>query len=79
MEPVRCGNGQSLQRRVDRLQAENERLRRQLDEATRAGKRQAAPQVSPLTYDPEFLTPRPDTSRQLPRPGWWRILLDPRR
>jgi hypothetical protein len=43
MEPVRCANCQSLQRRVDHLQAENERLRRQLDEATRAGKRQAAP------------------------------------
>ena len=32
----------TLQRRVHDLQAENERLRRQLDEATRAGKRQAA-------------------------------------
>jgi len=43
MEPVRCANCQSLQQRVHHLQAENERLRRQLDEATRAGKRQAAP------------------------------------
>src|SRR5918911_637541 len=43
MQPVRCANCQSLQRRVHDLQAENERLRRQLDEATRAGKRQAAP------------------------------------
>jgi transposase len=43
MEPVRCANCQSLQRRVHDLQAENERLRRQLDAATRAGKRQAAP------------------------------------
>jgi transposase len=43
MESVRCANCQSLQRRVHDLQAENERLRRQLDEATRAGKRQAAP------------------------------------
>jgi transposase len=43
MESVRCANCQSLQRRVHNLQAEIERLRRQLDEATRAGKRQAAP------------------------------------
>ena len=43
MESVRCANCQSLQRRVHDLQTENERLRRQLDEATRAGKRQAAP------------------------------------
>jgi transposase len=43
MESLRCANCQSLQRRVHDLQAEIERLRRQLDEATRAGKRQAAP------------------------------------
>jgi transposase len=43
MEPVRCANCQSLQRRVHDLQAENERLRRQLDAALRAGKRQAGP------------------------------------
>jgi transposase len=43
MEPVRCSNCQSLQRRVHDLQAENERLRRQLDAALRAGKRQAGP------------------------------------
>jgi transposase len=43
MEPVRCASCQSLQRRVHDLQAEIKRLRRQLDEATRAGKRQAAP------------------------------------
>jgi transposase len=43
MDSLRCANCQSLQRRVHKLQAEIERLRRQLDEATRAGKRQAAP------------------------------------
>jgi transposase len=43
MQQLRCANCQSLQRRVHDLQAENERLRCQLDEATRAGKRQAAP------------------------------------
>jgi transposase len=43
MEPVPCAGCQTLQRRLRDLQAENERLRRQLDEATRAGKRQAAP------------------------------------
>src|SRR6476646_6182602 len=43
MEPVSCAGCQALQRRLRDLQAENERLRRQLDAATRAGKRQAAP------------------------------------
>jgi transposase len=43
MEALRCANCQALQRRVRDLQAENERLRRQLDAALRAGKRQAAP------------------------------------
>jgi transposase len=43
MEPVRCANCQSLQRRVHDLQAENARLRRQLGAALRAGKRQAVP------------------------------------
>jgi transposase len=43
MEPVRCANCQSLQRRVDDLQAENARLGHQLDAALRAGKRQASP------------------------------------
>src|SRR5437660_409273 len=43
MQPVSCAGCQALQRRLHDLQAENERLRRQLDEATRAGKRQAAP------------------------------------
>jgi transposase len=43
MEPVRCANCQALQQRLSHLKAENERLRRQLDAALRAGKRQAAP------------------------------------
>jgi transposase len=43
MEPILCANCQSLQRRVDHLQAENDRLRHQLDAALRAGKRQAGP------------------------------------
>jgi transposase len=43
MEPVSCAGCQALQRRLRDLQAENDRRRRQLDEATRAGKRQAAP------------------------------------
>jgi transposase len=43
MQPVSCAGCQALQRRLRDLQAVNDRLRRQLDEATRAGKRQAAP------------------------------------
>src|SRR5215471_12043440 len=43
MQPVPCAGCQALDRRLHDLQAENERLRRQLEEATRAGKRQAAP------------------------------------
>jgi transposase len=43
MERVLCARCQALERRLRDLQAENERLRRQLDEATRARKRQAAP------------------------------------
>jgi transposase len=43
MQPVSCAGCQALRRRLHDLQAENDRLRRQLDEATRAGKRQAAP------------------------------------
>jgi transposase len=43
MEAVFCTNCHSLQRRVHDLQAEIERLRRQLDDALRAGKRQASP------------------------------------
>jgi hypothetical protein len=43
MKTVRCTNCQALQRRVHVLQAENDRLRCQLDTALRAGKRQAAP------------------------------------
>jgi transposase len=43
MQPVLCAGCQALQRRLRDLQAENEHLRRQLDAAARAGKRQAAP------------------------------------
>jgi transposase len=43
MQPVSCAGCQALQQRLRDLQAENDRLRRQLDEATRARKRQAAP------------------------------------
>jgi transposase len=43
MRPVPCAGCQALQRRLRDLQAENERRRRHFDEATRAGKRQAAP------------------------------------
>jgi transposase len=43
MQPVPCAGCQALERRLRGLQAENDRLRRQLDEATRARKRQAAP------------------------------------
>ncbi len=43
MQPVLCAGCQALQRRLRDLQAENEHLRRQFDEATRARKRQAAP------------------------------------
>jgi hypothetical protein len=43
MEPVSCAGCQALQRCLRDLQAENERLRRQLDESTRASKRQAGP------------------------------------
>jgi transposase len=43
MEPVFCPGCRALQRRVTDLQAELQRLRRQLDDATRAGKRQAGP------------------------------------
>jgi transposase len=43
MQLVPCAGCQALQQRLRDLQVENERLRRLLDEATRAGKRQAAP------------------------------------
>ena len=43
MQLVPWAGCQALQRRLHDLQAENERLRRQLDEATRARNRQAAP------------------------------------
>lgn len=43
MDAVSCSHCQTLQRRVHDLQAENERLRQQLEDALRAGKRQAGP------------------------------------
>ena len=43
MQPISCAGCQTLQRRVHDLQAENGQLRRQLAEATCAGKRQVAP------------------------------------
>jgi transposase len=43
MEAVSCTNCQALERRVHDLKAEVERLRRQLDDALRSAKRQAAP------------------------------------
>lgn len=43
MEAARCATCESLQRQVHDLQAENARLRRELDAALRAGKRQAGP------------------------------------
>jgi hypothetical protein len=43
MQRVSCARCQTLHRRLHARQAENERLRRQRDEATRARKRQAAP------------------------------------
>ncbi len=61
MESVRCANCQSLQRRVHDLQAENERLRRQLDAALRAGNRQAGPFA---TGEPE-----PDPKKPGRKPG----------
>jgi len=43
MEAVSCDHCQALQRRVHDLQAANERLRGQRDDALRAGQRQAGP------------------------------------
>src|SRR5262249_30191157 len=90
MESVRCANCQSLQRRVDYLQVENERLRRQLDAALRAGKRQAAPFAK---GQPNGQPKRPGRkqlalgcinhhtqTRQLPTGGWgWSWNGDPDR
>ena len=71
MTPVRCANCESLQRRVHDLQAENERLRRQLDAALRAGKRQAGPfakgepKTNPRKPGKDY---GPKAHRQLPSP-----------
>ncbi len=61
MQPVSCPGCRVLQRRLHDLQAENERLRRQLEEATRAGKRQAAP----FAKGP----PQPEPKRPGRKPG----------
>jgi transposase len=74
MEPVRA-NCQNLQRRLHDLQAEIERLRRQLDEATRARKRQAGPFAEEQPTDQPKKPVRkpgkdygPKAHRQPPRP-----------
>src|SRR5262245_31576027 len=59
MEAVRCANFQFLQRRVRDLQAENERLRRQLDAALPAGKRQAGPFAKPSEFQSPVMGSRP--------------------
>jgi transposase len=43
MPPFACANCQAFQQQVADLQTENERLRQQLEQALRAGKRQAGP------------------------------------
>jgi hypothetical protein len=53
MQPVSCAGCQALQRRLHDLKAENERLRRQLDEATRATLR-----IYPERFEPEEVTKR---------------------
>src|SRR5215831_15824365 len=75
MQPVSCAGCQALERRLRDLQAENERLRHQLDEATRAGKRQAAPFAKgPPTGQPKKPGHKPGKEygpkahRQPPRP-----------
>src|SRR5262245_21568303 len=75
MQPVSCAGCQALQRRLRVLQAENECLRRQLDEATRAGKRQAAPFAKGQPTDQPTKPGRkpakdcgPKAHRQPPRP-----------
>jgi transposase len=75
MQPVSCAGCQALQRRLRDLQAENERLRRQLDEATRARRRQAAPFPKGQPTDQPKKPGRkpgreygPKAHRQTPRP-----------
>jgi transposase len=61
MEPVVCPGCQALQRRLTNLQAEIDTLRQQLEEARRAGKRQA----SPFAKGP----PKPDPKKPGRKPG----------
>jgi transposase len=59
--PASCAGYQALQRRLRDLQAENQGLRRQLDAALRAGKRQAAPFTK---GGPELNPGKPDRPRK---------------
>jgi transposase len=61
MESVWCAGCQILQRRVHDLRTENDRLRQQLEQAMRAGKRQA----SPFAKGP----PRPEPKKPGRKPG----------
>jgi len=61
MEPVVCPGCQALQRRLTKLQAEIDTLRQQLEDARRAGKRQAGP----FAKGP----PKPDPKKPGRKPG----------
>ena len=66
MEPVVCTGCQALQRRLIELQGEVERLRRQLEEATRAGKRQAGPFAKVQTDNASLSTEGSSTATASP-------------
>jgi hypothetical protein len=69
MPPGSCAGCRPLQRPRGDLQAENERLRRQLDEVTRAGKRQAAPFAKGQRAAQHLWTHRDDLFTFLRQPG----------